>query len=112
LKKQSTRAPYPEWHRKEKENILSNEGEYKGTFKTVGDKEHAEIIRLYMEEELSIDKIAKHLNRSSRTPLMQINKHNATVERSGFCPTCRRVRSKYESQLAQRPMTNTTTHAP
>lgn len=106
--------PYPEWHKKEKENILSNvgikveygqqlyEGEYKGTFKTVGDKEHAEIIRLYVEENRGINKIAEMLGRSSRTPLVQIQGHNKAVERSGFCPMCRRIRSKYESEVAQK----------
>jgi len=69
------------------------EGEYKGTFRTVGDKEHAEIIRLYIEERLGINKIAEILGRSSRTPLVQIQRHNRAVERSGLCPFCRRVRS-------------------
>lgn len=110
--------PYPEWHKKEKENILSNvgikveygeplyEGYYKGTFRTVGDKEHAEIIRLYIEERLGINKIAEALGRSSRTPLVQIQKHNKAVERSGFCPVCRRVRSKYENENAVRMSDN------
>ena len=31
----------------------------KGTFKTVGDKEHAEIIRLYSEDALNIEAIAR-----------------------------------------------------
>jgi hypothetical protein len=104
--------PYPEWHKKEKENILSNvgikveygeptfEGEYKGTFRTVGDKEHAEIVRLYLEEGLGFNKIAEMSGRSSRTPLTQIRKHNSAVERSGFCPACRRFRSEYESRIA------------
>jgi hypothetical protein len=60
--------PCPEWHKKEKENILSNvgikvecgepvfEGEYRGAFRTVGDEEHAEIIRLYVEEGLGLTK--------------------------------------------------------
>lgn len=106
--------PYPEWHKKEKENILSNvgikveygeplyEGKYKGTFRTVGDKEHAEMIRLYVEEGLGFNKIAAILGRSSRTPLVQIQKHNKAVEKSGFCPTCRRVGSKYESKYAEK----------
>ena len=105
--------PYPEWHKKEKENILSNvgikveygeplyEGDYKGTFRTVGDKEHAEIIRLYIEERLGINKIAEALGRSSRTPLVQIQKHNKAVERSGFCPKYRRLRRRYESQTSR-----------
>jgi len=97
---------------KERENNLSNvgikveygeslfEGEYKGTFRTVGDKEHAEVIRLYIEEGLGINKIAEMLGRSSRTPLTQIQRHNKAVERSGFCPICRRIRSKCESHIA------------
>jgi len=68
----------------------------------VSDKEHAEMIRLYIEEELGINKIAEMLGRSSRTPLVQIQKHNRTVERSGFCPSCRRVKSKLESKIAER----------
>jgi hypothetical protein len=96
----------------ERENILSNvgirveyeeplfEGEYKGTFKTVGNKEHEEIVRLYIEEGLGINKIAEMLGRSSRTPLVQIQGHNRAVQRSGFCPVCRRVRSKHEIQIA------------
>jgi hypothetical protein len=106
--------PYPEWHKKEKENILSNvgikaeygepthEGEYRGTFRTVGDKEHAEMIRLYVEEKLGINKIAEMLGRSSRTPLTQIQKHNKCVERSGFCAACRRVKSSLDGELAQK----------
>ena len=49
-----------------------HEGEYRGTFRTVGDKDHAEMIRLCIEEELSLEGIAKKLNRSSRTPLLPI----------------------------------------
>lgn len=108
--------PFPEWHKKEKENILSSvgvkaeygeplyEGEFKGTFKTVGDKEHAEMIRLYAEEGLGLNKIAEMLERSSRTPLMQIQRHNRAVERGGFCPACRRAGSNLESQQARRTL--------
>jgi len=78
------------------------EGEYRGTFRTVGDIEHAETIRLYIEESLGIKKIAEMLRRSSRTPLMQIQRHNRAVERSGLCPFCRRIRSKYESEITER----------
>jgi len=106
--------PYPEWHKREKESILTNvgikveygepisEGEYRGTFRTVGDKEHGEIIRLYVEEGLGINKIAEMTGRSSRTPLMQINKHNEAVERSGFCPACKRIKNMYETKIAAR----------
>ncbi len=79
-----------------------SEGEYKGTFKTVSDKEHAEMIRIYIEEGLGTNKIAEILGRSSRTSLVQVHKHNSAVERSGFCPACRKARSKHESQTALR----------
>lgn len=104
--------PFPEWHKKEKENILSSvgikveygepifEGEYRGTFKTVSDKEHVEMIRIYVEEGLGLNKIAEMLGRSSRTPLVQIQRHNNAVERSGFCPACRRMKGIHESSIA------------
>lgn len=76
------------------------EGEYEGTFRIVGDKEHAEIVRLYAEEGLGFNKIAEILGRSSRTPLTQIKKHNSAIERSGFCPVCRRFRGEFERRIA------------
>lgn len=50
----------------------------------MSDKEHAEMIRLYVEEGLSLEKIAEKFNRSSRTPLLHIRKHDQSVERSVF----------------------------
>jgi len=91
----------------EKENILKavgikveygeelNEGEYRGTFRTVNDREHAEMIRLYIEEGLSYEKIAEEFNRSSRTPLLHIQKHNKAIEKSSFCQICKRINSRY-----------------
>lgn len=108
--------PFHEWHKREKEDILKAvgvkveygeplyEGEYRGTFRTVSDKEHAEMIRLYVEERLSLEKIAAHSSRSSRTPLLHIQKHNKAVRKSGFCPVCRRIKSKMESTIAQRKL--------
>jgi len=102
------------WHKRERENILRATGikveygepvkaaEYRGTYKTVGDEEHSEMIRLYIEEGLGSDKIGARLGRSSRTPLLHIKSHNGAVERSGFCPKCRRVKSPYESVRTQR----------
>jgi len=63
----------------------------------VGDEEHAEIIRIYVEEGLGINKIAEMLGRSSRTSLVHIQRHNKAIERSGFCPTCKRAKFKYET---------------
>ena len=102
------------WHKKEKENILKavgikveygepiEVGEYRGKFMTVGDKEHAEIIRPYIEEQLSIDRIAKRLDRSTKTVWDHIQDHNRSVERSSFSSSCRRVRSKFEAEAARR----------
>ena len=106
--------PFHEWHKREKENILKavgikveygeelKEGEYRGTFRTVSDSEHAEIVRLYIKEGLSYEKIAEQLNRSSRTPLMHIQRHNRDVERTGFCPVCKRVKSRFDVILVDK----------
>lgn len=56
-----------------------HEGEYRGTFRTVSDREHAEMIRLYVEDGLSLERIAEHLSRSSRTPLLHLQKHNRNI---------------------------------
>ena len=77
-------------------------GAYRGKFMTVGDKEHAEIIRCYLEEELSIDKVAKRLDRSTKTVWNHIQDHNRSVERSSFSPSYRKVRSKFEAEAARR----------
>jgi hypothetical protein len=47
---------------------------------------------------------AEMLGRSSRTSLVQIQKHNKAVERSGFCQACKRVESRYENMIAQKNM--------
>jgi len=105
---------FHEWHKAEKENILKavgmkveygeelNVGEYRGTFRTVNDKEHVEMIRLYIEEGLSYEKIAEQLGRSSRTPLMHIQRYNKDVERSSFCPVCNRVKNRFETLLVDK----------
>jgi hypothetical protein len=105
---------FHEWHKREKENILKavgikveygeelHEGEHRGTFRTVSDREHAEMVRLYVEEGLSYEKIAEQFNRSSRTQLLHIQRHNRDIQRSGFCPACRRFRGLYESRIARK----------
>jgi hypothetical protein len=110
--------PYHNWHKEEGEDILESvgikvaygeelhEAVDKGTFKTVDDKEHAEIIRLYIEADLGTAKIAQKLDRSSRTPVIHIQMHNESVGRSGFCPTCKRFNSPYQSTIAQRGVGN------
>jgi hypothetical protein len=94
--------PYHEWHKIEKENIVKSVGlkiEYgveleqpkdMGTFKSIGDKEHTEIISLYASG-LGYNKISERLGRSTKSLHDHIHKHNGSVDRSGFCPTCRRT---------------------
>ena len=76
-------------------------GEYRGTFKAVGEQEHAEIIRLYVEG-YGMAKIANELDRSSRTIHRHILEHDQAVARSRFFPACRRVHSEYEGRRAER----------
>ena len=102
------------WHKNERENILKSvgvsveygepiqKGEYWGTHNTVGDPEHSEIIRLYVDAGLSMNKIAEQLERSSRVPFTIIHEHNSSVEGAGFCPSCRRVKSSLDRTLARR----------
>lgn len=106
--------PFQEWHKREKEDILKavgikveygeelNEGEYRGTFRTVSDREHAEMIRLHLVDGLSYEKIAERFSRSSRTPLLHIQKRNQAILKSGFCPSCKKVKNKLESILADK----------
>jgi hypothetical protein len=105
--------PYHEWHKEEREGILANvgvkveygeaveEGEQKGTFKTVGDKEHAEIVSSYKEGS-GMQKIAEDKDRSTRTISVHINAHNSAIQRAGFCPQCKRANSKYFCVTVQR----------
>ena len=78
------------------------EAEFRGTFKTVGDLEHSEMIRMYIEENSGMKDIAEKLHRSSRTPLEHIHKHNNAVKRSGFCAACKRAGSPYFNETAIR----------
>lgn len=106
--------PYHDWHKREKENIINAVGlkvDYgqvlelpkpKGSAQSVDDKEHSQIIMMYAEEGLSMNKIAMQLGRSTRTPKVHIDKHNAAVERSGFCPVCRRVGNSLQDKIATR----------
>jgi len=106
--------PFHDWHKRERENILKavdvkveygevlKEAEFRGTFKTVGDREHSQMIRMYIEENLGMKDIAERLHRSSRTPLEHIHKHNDAVQRSGFCSACKRAESQYSEKTATR----------
>ena len=100
---------FPEvlWHKQEKEDIMASvgvkvgygeilkEAVLKGTYKTVGDREHAEIIELYANTNMNMVKIGEQLNRSSRTISVHITSHNSHVKKSGFCGPCKRVHSPH-----------------
>lgn len=101
------------WHKLERENILKAVGvkcEYgepvetganKGTFRTIGDAEHAKIVEMYADG-LSMNKISVQVGRSTKSVMDHINKHNLSVDRSAFCPACRRIHSKLEGERAGR----------
>jgi len=112
--------PFPKWHKKEKEDILHEVGikvEYseptklsvdKGTYRTISDQEHAEIIRLYVEEDYGVHRIAEKLRRSSRTISVHIRMHNREVEEKGACMSCKRAGSSYAEITAKRGCVFTT----
>jgi hypothetical protein len=105
--------PYHTWHKEEKEDIVQavglkieygealKEGENKGTFKTVGDKEHSEIVTAYIEGS-GMEAIANQKGRSTRTVHVHMVNHNRAVKRSGFCPLCKRTNSSYFNREAVR----------
>ena len=106
--------PFHSWHKAEKENILTSVGvkveygeqlkepEYKGKYKTVGDIEHSDIVRLYVEEGLGMLEISNSLKRSTRTISVHVKRHNESVQRSGFCPECKRAGGPHYNEKASR----------
>jgi hypothetical protein len=107
-------CPMVEWHQREGENLLTKlgfkidydtdaakEGLDKGTFSTVGDQEHSEMISLYIQG-LGMDAVAIKVNRSGKTVCQHIHKHNRAVERSGFCGPCKRAMNPNWNKLVNR----------
>ena len=68
----------------------------------MGDFEHAEIIKLYVEDEYTIREVAAQKHRSLSTIKSHLDKHNTGIIRKGYCPVCRRVSSGLDKTLAQR----------
>jgi hypothetical protein len=105
--------PYHGWHKIEKEDIVSKVGlkiEYgkelkkgtdRGEYRTIGDPEHLEIMKLYAKG-LSYNKLSEQLNRSTKSLSDHIHKHNSAVKRSGFCPICRRAGGEFSGQVVKR----------
>jgi len=104
--------PKVTWHKREKENILRSVGlkveygeridygESRGSYKTISDQEHVQIIEDYFAG-LSMGKIATKLKRSSATIFMQIKNHNKNIEKFGYCVRCRRLKSKHETEKTE-----------
>ncbi|MBS7612463.1 hypothetical protein KEJ27_09765 [Candidatus Bathyarchaeota archaeon] len=104
--------PLAVWHVKEGEGIVDRlnlkiqfeeqplRGEDRGTYQTVGDREHAEIIHLYAEG-LSMKVLAARFSRSSGTIKSHIDRHNVSVLKVGYCPACRRASSPLEATPAK-----------
>jgi len=106
--------PELKWHKREREHIMDQVGikceygepieygESKGTFKTLGDFEHAELITLYCTNFGGMAKIAEKLEISSGTVYNHVKAHNRDVKRNGKCERCSRVGSEYAEQIARR----------
>lgn len=104
--------PYHNWHKEEKEHILNSVGvkvEYgevtdlgidRGDYKTVGDKEHVEIVTRYHEGE-SMNKLSEKMGRSTKTISDHVHGHDKEVAKSGFCRVCKKLRSELSDRLAR-----------
>ena len=107
---------FPElaWHKQEKEHILKQVGveveygeqveygENKGTFQTLGDYEHSELVRDYVEGRGGMVAIAEAYGISPATVHNHVKKHNKELEQQGECSLCRRVESEYSQTEARR----------
>lgn len=102
------------WHKQEGENILRaidlkveygeepQVGKDRNTFKTIGDEEHAEIMSQYLDEKKGMCRIAELRKRSSATISEQIRHHDEAIERSGFCPKCKRINGSHLTENAKK----------
>jgi hypothetical protein len=112
--------PYPSWHKTEGEDILTKlgikvtfeerpeAGLYRGKYRTLSDMEHAQVVSMYVEQEMGMQEIADKLQRSTKTVFDHLKKHDEDVQHLGYCPRCRRCKSNLESTPARQvaePMT-------
>jgi hypothetical protein len=102
--------PEVRWHKKEREDILRlvgvevehgeeiDYGQPRGSYRTIGDEEHVEIIELYHlgveGRQLGMGKIADSMKRSPATVRRLIIKHDGAVDRRGYCSICKRAGGK------------------
>ena len=78
-------------------------GENKCTYMTLGDFEHAELIKDYVEGKGGMAKIAEIHGVSSGTVHNHVKKHNKEVQTGGECSMCRRASSDFYKDVAKRP---------
>lgn len=106
-------CPMVDWHAREGENLLRqlnfkieygevlNEGLDKGTFSTLSDSEHSNMINLYCQN-LGMNKVAEQIGRSPKTVNSHINRHDKAVLRSGFCGICKRTNNPNFNRAVKR----------
>lgn len=87
---------YPSWHKTEHEDILKicqieirDSGDYKvkKTEGNLGRFEHANIIKVYMENK-NMNLTATAIDRSFKTVYNHVKKHNDSIQSLGQCSTC------------------------
>ena len=100
------------FHKEEGVNLLKELGievEYgeeidEGKLNTVGDREHEQIVRTYVDIGCSsMKKVSDAIHKSPATVHSHINTHNDSIEDSGYCPRCRRLGSDLEDVIAKNP---------
>lgn len=93
-------SEYPAFHKEQGVDLLKEldiQIEYgeeleESSIQRIGDKEHAEIIRLY-NGEMSMGKISKEVKRSTERVHSHIHQHNNLVIKNGKCERCKRAKS-------------------
>ena len=109
----------PPWHKKEEDVVLPQlgmvqtfveapvEGKERGDYKTIGDEDHAQFMRLRVEGDgkrgpYSMQEIAEAWGVSTATPAYHINKvHNPAVLEHGGCERCLRVGGKFARAVVE-----------
>lgn len=110
----------PEWHKREEDIILPQlgvvqtfirapvEGKERGDYKTIGDEDHAQMMRLLQEGDgkrarYSMNEVADAWGVSTATPSYHVNKlHNPAVLEHGLCVRCERVGGKFAREVVGR----------
>jgi len=65
-------------------------------------RRHVEILKFYLNNKLSMGKIAGLKDRSPATVKNQLDKHNEAIKSVGFCSVCKRAGGQFYKDLATR----------